>query len=43
MQRLASTGGARSITLSYSCRDLREFRQTYPSWLMLQATGSSVA
>lgn len=26
-----------SITFSYSCRDLREFRETYASWLMLQA------
>ena len=26
-----------SITLSYSCRDTREFRPTYASWLMLQA------
>jgi ATP-dependent helicase/nuclease subunit B len=25
------------ICLSYSCRDLREFRETYASWLMLQA------
>jgi ATP-dependent helicase/nuclease subunit B len=25
------------ITLSYSCRDLREYRETFPSWLMLQA------
>jgi ATP-dependent helicase/nuclease subunit B len=25
------------IVLSYSCRDLREFRPTYASWLMLQA------
>jgi ATP-dependent helicase/nuclease subunit B len=39
--RLASTGGARAITLSYSCRDLREFRQTYPSWLLLQAHRTS--
>lgn len=37
LSRLAATGGAASITLSYSSRDLREFRQTYPSWLMLQA------
>ncbi|MEO8678621.1 MAG: PD-(D/E)XK nuclease family protein [Vicinamibacterales bacterium] len=37
VNRLAATSGAASITLSYSCRDLREFRQTYPSWLMLQA------
>jgi RecB family exonuclease len=26
-----------SITLSYSTRDTREFRETYASWLMLQA------
>jgi ATP-dependent helicase/nuclease subunit B len=26
-----------SITFSYSCRDTREFRETYASWLMLQA------
>ena len=25
------------LTLSYSCRDVREFRQTYASWLLLQA------
>jgi ATP-dependent helicase/nuclease subunit B len=25
------------VTLSYSCRDLREYRQTYASWVMLQA------
>ena len=25
------------LCLSYSCRDLREFRETYASWLMLQA------
>jgi ATP-dependent helicase/nuclease subunit B len=25
------------ISLSYSCRDLRQFRDTYASWLMLQA------
>jgi ATP-dependent helicase/nuclease subunit B len=25
------------VTLSYSCRDTREFRDTYASWLMLQA------
>lgn len=37
LNRLAATSGAASITLSYSCRDLREFRQTFPSWLMLQA------
>ena len=26
-----------SATFSYSCRDTREFRETYASWLMLQA------
>jgi len=26
-----------AICLSYSCRDLREYRPTYASWLMLQA------
>jgi ATP-dependent helicase/nuclease subunit B len=25
------------VTYSYSCRDLREYRQTYASWLMLDA------
>ena len=33
--RLAVSGKA-SITFSYSCRDTREFRETYASWLMLQ-------
>jgi hypothetical protein len=37
LNRMAATSGSASMTLSYSCRDLREFRQTYPSWLMLQA------
>ena len=27
----------RPSQLSHSCRDLREYRETYPSWLMLQA------
>jgi ATP-dependent helicase/nuclease subunit B len=26
-----------TLSLSYSCRDLREFRETYASWLVLQA------
>jgi ATP-dependent helicase/nuclease subunit B len=26
-----------SVTFSYSCRDTREYRETYASWLMLQA------
>jgi RecB family exonuclease len=36
---LASTdsGPEFEICLSYSCRDLQEYRTTYPSWLMLQA------
>ena len=25
------------MCFSYSCRDLREYRETFPSWLMLQA------
>lgn len=28
---------AASATFSYSCRDTREFRETYASWVMLQA------
>jgi ATP-dependent helicase/nuclease subunit B len=35
------------VTYSYSCRDLREYRQTYASWLMLdafrEATGNPAA
>ena len=26
-----------SVTLSYSCRDLRQYRTTFPSWVLLQA------
>jgi ATP-dependent helicase/nuclease subunit B len=37
VHRLAATSATSSICLSYSCRDLREFRASYPSWLMLQA------
>ena len=33
----ASAGRDRALGLSYSCRDLREFRETYASWLVLQA------
>jgi ATP-dependent helicase/nuclease subunit B len=33
--RLAAS--AASATFSYSCRDTREFRETYASWIMLQA------
>jgi RecB family exonuclease len=35
LMRLAAS--AASATFSYSCRDTREFRETYASWLMLQA------
>ncbi|MEO7244447.1 MAG: PD-(D/E)XK nuclease family protein, partial [Rubrivivax sp.] len=35
LSRLALSGA--SVTFSYSCRDTREFRETYASWLMLQA------
>ena len=35
LSRLAVSGA--SATFSYSCRDTREFRETYASWLMLQA------
>ena len=39
LSRLAtlSAGADASVTLSYSTRDTREFRETYASWLMLQA------
>jgi RecB family exonuclease len=33
---LTADAGVR-VTLSYSCRDLREYRQTYASWVLLQA------
>ena len=38
LARLATwtPGPNASITFSYSCRDTREFRETYASWLMLQ-------
>ena len=35
LMRLAAS--AASATFSYSCRDTREFRETYASWVMLQA------
>jgi ATP-dependent helicase/nuclease subunit B len=35
--KLGIDSGTASATLSYSCRDTREFRETYASWLMLQA------
>lgn len=34
LSRLASSDAF--VTFSYSCRDTREFRETYASWLMLQ-------
>ena len=35
VSRLGSLGGR--VCLSYSCRDLREARATFPSWVLLQA------
>ena len=35
LSRLAASGAA--VTFSYSCCDTREYRDTYASWLMLQA------
>ncbi|MDO8476153.1 MAG: PD-(D/E)XK nuclease family protein [Candidatus Rokubacteria bacterium] len=35
VSRLAALGG--SVCLSFSCRDLRRHRETFPSWLLLQA------
>jgi hypothetical protein len=39
LARLAvvETAAGSDLCLSYSCRDLREYRETFPSWLMLQA------
>ena len=39
LARLAvvETAPGGEVCLSYSCRDLREYRETFPSWLMLQA------
>jgi hypothetical protein len=39
LSRLAAAGADSDVEvcLSYSCRDLREYRHTFPSWLMLQA------
>lgn len=31
------SASAASVTFTYSCRDTREFRETYASWLILQA------
>jgi hypothetical protein len=36
LRRLAAASDT-DICLSYSCRDLREYRHTFPSWLLLQA------
>ncbi len=35
VSRLGSLGGR--VCLSFSCRDLRQHRETFPSWLLLQA------
>jgi ATP-dependent helicase/nuclease subunit B len=39
LTRLAviETAAGGEVCFSYSCRDLREYRETFPSWLMLQA------
>ncbi|MEO8660737.1 MAG: PD-(D/E)XK nuclease family protein [Bryobacteraceae bacterium] len=37
LARLATCSGSSRVTFSYSVRDTREFRETYASWLMLQA------
>ena len=39
LSRLAviDTAAGHRVCLSYSSRDLREYRETFPSWLMLQA------
>ncbi len=34
---LGATSPRASVTLSYSCRDLRQYRTTFPSWVLLQA------
>lgn len=34
LAELAGTPGV-TLTLSYSCRELRQFRESYPSWLLL--------
>ncbi len=34
---VVDTAAGGEVCLSYSCRDLREYRGTFPSWLMLQA------
>lgn len=39
LARLAvvETGAGGEVCFSYSCQDLRKYRETFPSWLMLQA------
>lgn len=38
LSRLAVIGAtASSVNLSYTCRDTRQFRESFPSWLVLQA------
>lgn len=38
LSRLAAIGVSSSaVCLSFSCRDTREFRETFPSWMLLQA------
>jgi RecB family exonuclease len=32
-----TAGAPATLALSHSCRDLREYRETFPSWLVLQA------
>ncbi|MGE3841473.1 MAG: PD-(D/E)XK nuclease family protein [Vicinamibacterales bacterium] len=32
-----AAGSAERVSLSFSCRDTREFRDSFPSWLLLQA------
>lgn len=38
LTRLAGIGAASAaVCLSFSCRDTRQYRQTFPSWIVLQA------
>jgi RecB family exonuclease len=38
LARVAAIGlSSATVCLSFSCRDTREFRETFPSWLVLQA------
>jgi ATP-dependent helicase/nuclease subunit B len=38
LSRLATVGvSAERVCLSFSCRDTRDFRETFPSWIVLQA------